>query len=221
MSAYIRWLAPRLDEVRREHERLTIEIRRGLVDISGAHPRHPNSVAQLMAAYRLYLGFAVEVGAIDGVAAERYATTSREYLLELAKAKAEPQREAKVGRTFLRLIVSALASKQCHIVNAKTVTPKDFAGACGLSGLALWGQGRRASPGSADTVQQQADRLHRRRDGVSLPRSRHLGRCCGQAGRQPGHTAKLPFPRSRTAEREAMPVSYRQGWHDPGDLPPG
>jgi hypothetical protein len=146
MAAYVRWLAPRLDDVRSEHERLTDEIRRGLGEISGAHPRHPDAVAQLIAAYRLFLEFASEVGAIDAGEAEGYAATARGYLLELARAQAEPQREAKVGRTFLRLIASALSSKQCHLIDAhRGHAPTEYAGACGWAKTWLY-TGRDTGP---------------------------------------------------------------------------
>ena len=132
MAACIRWLAPRLDEVRARFATLTAEIRADLGEIPGAHPRHPDAIAELIAAYRLYLEFAVEVGAIASITAESYAAKAREYLVELAEAQAGPQTEAKPGRKFLDLIAAALRSKRCHLADANSDNaPSVYPVACG------------------------------------------------------------------------------------------
>jgi hypothetical protein len=132
MTAYIRWLAPQLDEIRASHRRLSAVIREEIGSIPGTHPRHPDAIAQLIAAYRLFLRFAVEVDAIAQLTADSYVTKARECLTELAQAQAEPQGEAKAGRRFLDLIVSALRSKRCHLVDANSDNaPMEYAGACG------------------------------------------------------------------------------------------
>jgi hypothetical protein len=132
MSAYIRWLAPRLDEIRGRHAKLTAEIREDLGEIPGAHPRHPDAVAQLLAAYRLFLSFLVETGSITRPAAEGLAKKAKKYLVELARLQAYPQQEAKAGRTFLDLIAAALRSKRCHLAVADSdEAPQQYAGASG------------------------------------------------------------------------------------------
>jgi hypothetical protein len=132
MSAYIRWLAPRLDEVRAQHERLTAEIRAGLGDIPGAHPRHPDAIAQLIAAYRLFVDCAVKAEAIQTITADSYVAQARQYLVELARLQADSQQDAKAGRQFLDLIAMALGAGHCYLANAHGDTaPREYAGACG------------------------------------------------------------------------------------------
>jgi hypothetical protein len=132
MAAYIRWLAQRLDEVRGRLAKLTAEIRAEMGNIPGAHPRHPEAVASLAAGYRIYLDFAVEVGAIDAATARRYAEKARKCLVELAQAQAHQQEEARPGRKFLEYVAAALASKRCHLLNSLSdAAPHHYAKACG------------------------------------------------------------------------------------------
>ena len=116
----------------REHTSLTAEIREDLGEIPGTHPRHPDAIAELIAAYRLYLEFAVETGAIEHITANAYTAKAREYLVELAEAEAGPQSDAKPGRKFLNLIAATLQSKRCHLaVIDSDCAPSIYPGACG------------------------------------------------------------------------------------------
>ena len=132
MAAYIQWLAPQLDAVREEHGRLAASIRQEIGSIPGAHPRHADIVAQLVAAYQLFQRFAVERGAVKQITADGYIATARKHLLELGHAQQELQDESKPGRRFLELIASALQAKRCHLLNAMNDdAPCNYAGACG------------------------------------------------------------------------------------------
>jgi hypothetical protein len=132
MAAYIQWLAPRLDAIREDHATLTSKIRSEIGDIKGSHPRHTDIVAQLVAAYEIFLRFAVEQGAIEQVTAEAYARNARQVLLEIGEAQTGPQEESKAGRRFLELIASALQAGRCHLVDAESgLAPFERAGAFG------------------------------------------------------------------------------------------
>src|SRR5262249_20437855 len=114
MTTYIRWLAPRLDEIRAEHRRLTARIRDEIGIVPGSHPRHPDIAAQLLASYEIYLRFAVEIHAIapiTGAAAGR----ARACMIEVLKAQAEPQEEAKIGRQFVESVANACAAGRCYL----------------------------------------------------------------------------------------------------------
>ncbi len=132
MAAYIQWLAPQLESVRQDHARLAASIRQEIGVIPGAHPRHADIVAQLVAAYQLFQRFAVERGGIEELTAEGYVATARKHLIELGHAQRELQDESKPGRRFLDLIASALQAKRCHLLNARSdEAPSNYAGACG------------------------------------------------------------------------------------------
>jgi hypothetical protein len=132
MAPYIQWLAPQLDAVRDEHRGLTDKIREEIGDIAGAHPRHSDIIAQLLAAYQLFLRFVVESGAVDQTTADHYQDKARQILLELGAAQGEIQDESRPGRRFLELIASALRSLRCHLLRANSDwAPSRYAGACG------------------------------------------------------------------------------------------
>jgi hypothetical protein len=77
-------------------------------------------IAQLIAAYRLFLDFAVEADAIAPSTAQHYATRAKEYLVELVQAQSEIQDQAKAGRLFLDLVAGACHAKRNHVANANS-----------------------------------------------------------------------------------------------------
>ena len=128
MAAYTRWLAPRLDEIRAEHRRLTATIRAEIGDIPGVHPRHPDIAAQLLAAYRIFLRFAAEIGAPITAEAEGRA---RACIVGILEAQSDPQEEAKAGRQFLEAIATACSAKRNHIEPQGSAVPYGYETACG------------------------------------------------------------------------------------------
>jgi Bifunctional DNA primase/polymerase, N-terminal len=132
MAAYVQWLAPQLDAIRQEHERLVAEIQLEIGDFPTAHARHPNIIAQLVAAYQIFLRFAVERDAIAPISAEGYLANAKKISVELGQAQGELQEDSKPGRRFLVLIASALQSHRWHLRNALSDnSPREYAGACG------------------------------------------------------------------------------------------
>lgn len=123
MAAFVRWLAPRLDQIRAEHEARAVELAgefsrelRGY----GVHPRHPGIAAELASAYAAFLDFAQEVGAVgESAGLDRFAHID-EYLVETLKEQAGDQEDASVGHRFLRYVSSALSSGRYHLNDAET-----------------------------------------------------------------------------------------------------
>lgn len=132
-SSYIQWMASRRDEIIAEHVRLTAEIRGGLGDFPGVHPRHPNAAAELLAAYKVFLGkFAVEKGLIVETDAEGTLSLARKILVELVKAQAEIQEATKPGRKFCEFLGAALRSGQVFLRNKRdSDAPPEFPESCG------------------------------------------------------------------------------------------
>jgi hypothetical protein len=133
MAAYIRWLAPRLDEIRTRHKRLTAEIRDALPVIEGVHPRHPDIAAQLLAGYQHFLEFAVEIGAIAPLTGAAAAGQARACMIEVLKNQAEPQEEAKIGRQFVEAVANACAAGRCYLeaIDGSGSPPYGLELACG------------------------------------------------------------------------------------------
>lgn len=131
-ACFIRWLAPRLDQIRDELVGKSATIAKDIGTLPGTHPRHIEIVAQLIAGYAIFLRFAVEAEAISEGQAEEYLATARNALIELGQAQAGHQEDAKPGRKFLDFIIGSLASLHCHLANAKNdFSPQEYAGACG------------------------------------------------------------------------------------------
>jgi hypothetical protein len=137
MAAYLRWLAEgdriaREVAGHRERVRATTDRLRDAVEGHDVHPRHPAIAAELVEAFRLFLGFAVEQGTFDDEAAKGYTGNVEEALLELVCNQADVQRERDPAWRFLDLLRSGLASKKFHLVDARSENaPEPYAKACG------------------------------------------------------------------------------------------
>jgi hypothetical protein len=130
LAAYVQALARpgRLEAARAEHKRLVDELRaEALKQAQGTHPRHPSTLAELGAAYRLFLTWAVDVGALTRREADSIADTHWKGLLSLLEVQAQAQRDADPGERFLACLVSAMSSRQAYVADAVTNdVPDDF-----------------------------------------------------------------------------------------------
>ena len=118
MSAYLQWLAGKLDEARADfaavRDRLVTEVQ------DASHARTPGTVAELGAALRLFLDFAVTVGAIKRPEADRQWDGCWQALLTVGRAQSEfGVAEDPVVR-FLELLRSLFANKRAHLVDARS-----------------------------------------------------------------------------------------------------
>jgi hypothetical protein len=152
MAAYIQWLAPKLDSIRSEHAQLTARYRDQIV-IVGAHQRHPDAIAQLIAAYELFMRFGVERGLIGQITADNYLMNAKGLLIEVGANQAGPREESKIGRRFLDLIASALQSGRCHLKNADDeLTAPTFCIPCGWRWEATGPNGDWRIPGGSRCI---------------------------------------------------------------------
>ena len=115
MAAFIRWLAPRLDEVRAEMAPRVVELR-GRFFQEGDHRRTPEILAHLTFGAEIFLRFALEVGAITPEESGRV-----QQIIEggLAEASAEIRsglaEELGTCDLFLSLIAAALTSGRAYL----------------------------------------------------------------------------------------------------------
>jgi hypothetical protein len=131
-AAYIRWIAQQgVAVVRGKHGVLTAEIRKR-IELKGAHARHADIVAQLVAAYRLFMDFVVERNLLAQVAADANVVTVENLLKELGQDQAAAQQQAKPGRQFLNLIMAAIQSEQYHLLDCDSdQAPAEYEHDCG------------------------------------------------------------------------------------------
>jgi hypothetical protein len=126
LAAFVRWLAPRYDGVRRGL-RGEVEALRQKALRSGQHRRTPEVVANLALGLRLFLDFAEGMGAVS--ATERAGVWDRGWtaLGTAAAAQAKFQQASEPTHQFLTYLTAALGSGEVHIAGldgAKPTTPE-------------------------------------------------------------------------------------------------
>jgi hypothetical protein len=114
MAGFIRWLAPRYDDVRGRLAAERVQLRERAAG-DGQHARTPGILADLAIGLRYLLDFAVECGVID--TAERAQLWERGWaaLCEAGRTQAEHIESAEPTGHFLRLLGAALASGRAHL----------------------------------------------------------------------------------------------------------
>ncbi|MDN5796722.1 MAG: DUF927 domain-containing protein [Intrasporangium sp.] len=128
LAAYLRWLAPHLDDVR---GRRSEEIAALRGQVSALHRRTATGIASLAWGWKVWLRFAVEVGAITDEQRDRLWERGWTALLAAAEAANAAVGETDPAKRFLVLIGSAVASGRAH------VAARD--GGCPASDPGAWG----------------------------------------------------------------------------------
>jgi hypothetical protein len=96
------------------------------------HDRQAEAVGELVAAWSLFLDFAVGQGALTRERADNYVREVRGKLFDLLTVQAAIQHEADAGELFLELVRSLLASKRAVLSGTDGKPPSStLAGACG------------------------------------------------------------------------------------------
>ncbi len=119
MSAYIRWLAPRMEDLKGRLPGRHRELRTLATGV-GTHARTPDIVASLTLGLETFLGFAVEAGAITDARAGELQDEGWKALGEAAAAQVEHQAGEEPTGQFIELITSAMVGGDAHIADAKT-----------------------------------------------------------------------------------------------------
>jgi hypothetical protein len=115
MAGYIRWLAPRMDELKislpKRRDELRVELRKGKI----SHDRTPENIASLTLGLETFLMFAEEQGAIDAKQRERLVTEGSQALRQLGEQQREQHIDTNPAEVHLRLLGAAIASGRCHL----------------------------------------------------------------------------------------------------------
>jgi hypothetical protein len=122
MAGYLRWLAPKYEELQKTLRQEVAELR-DAAHQNGQHARTPVIVADLAVGWRYFLRFAVDSGAITKSEFAELWHRGWQALLKIAAEQQEHQTAADPVPYFVRLLASALASKRAHVTNAEGAGP--------------------------------------------------------------------------------------------------
>lgn len=123
MSGFLRWLAPRYEEVQRRRRTRMAELR-SLAAATTHHRRTPSIVAELAFGMELFLTYAQEVGAVDeDESLELWARTWKA-LGESAALQTEHLEAADPVPRFLELLRAALVSGGAHVASTEGGEPE-------------------------------------------------------------------------------------------------
>jgi hypothetical protein len=117
MGGFVMWLAPRLNEVRGQFQEKRLAIRE---EVPAKHKRVADVIAQLGAAWEVYIVFACAIGAIDESGADQLWQRVWAGLAEIAADQSELQQAAEPTARFRDLIAAALGTGKAHVVSAET-----------------------------------------------------------------------------------------------------
>jgi hypothetical protein len=154
IACYVKYLAApgRLDAQRQSLRRFALKYQeQAIKSYPDFHPRQGEGVAELVAAWQLFLEFAVNTGVLAWDRAKGHVSDLRRHLFGLLAAQASIQAESDPAEVFVELVRSLLASKRAvlHATDG-TMPPEDIAGACG------WEQVTIVARNGPDTVWQPA-----------------------------------------------------------------
>jgi hypothetical protein len=125
MSGFLRWAAPQLEEHRNRFQSWAAYLRREATQNSGQHRRSPGQMANLQAAFELFLTFARESGAITTAEWVQRSRESWHVLTEEAERATAEQAEQDPCRLFLALLRAAITSGTHVLGSATTGKPRE------------------------------------------------------------------------------------------------
>ena len=128
-TAYIKHLAPQIDELKIELSQLRQELRAKAAQ-EASHMRVPDQVASLAIGWQKFLSFALEEKAITKTKCQELWQEGWEILMEVAAKQSQYQATEDPVTRFGELLSAAIVSGKGHLANAKTngvpKNPEDY-----------------------------------------------------------------------------------------------
>jgi hypothetical protein len=127
MSAYIQWLAPRLEDVQAWHrvrsQQHDLELSKILPDTT--HGQTLNATADLMASLEVWLSFALETGSMTQDQAGALLDRADNALVTVAMLQTAHQSASDPVTRFIELLVAVLSSGKAHLLEQSSGKPLD------------------------------------------------------------------------------------------------
>jgi hypothetical protein len=123
LAGYLRWLAPRIDDLKKALPARQVELREAARQERWAHDKTPEIVACLQAGFEMFLRFAVDVGAIAPGQEKELFSQCWNSLLMTAKRQGTHQEGEDPTLRFLALLGAGLTSGRAYISDAEKNGP--------------------------------------------------------------------------------------------------
>jgi hypothetical protein len=119
MAAYLQWLAPRLDQLKKDFSTYVKQYRDSAIrdGIASSHPCAPEIYANLVAGAEKFIDFMQDVGAISIEQANILNAEIETGLRQAFSEQAAYQIEQDEVERFMQLLRAAFSSGSCHIAN--------------------------------------------------------------------------------------------------------
>lgn len=117
MAAYLQWLAPRMDDLKKQFPQTVTAFRNAAIrdGVASSHPRAPEIYANLVAGSELFLDFLTDIGALDSETSSGTILNIERYLQGAFTEQGAYQTEQDEVERFLQLLRAALSSGNAHI----------------------------------------------------------------------------------------------------------
>lgn len=109
-------MAGRYDQVRISFRKRVAELRVN-PEITSAHAQTPDMIANLIAAFEVFLQFGLECGVVDDLVKSNLWERCWTALVEVANAQAKHQAVTEPARRFISLLHSCLSSGRAHLAS--------------------------------------------------------------------------------------------------------
>ncbi len=130
MSAYLKWLAPRMDDLKKEFPKMVTVLRDVAIRdrIAPSHPRAPNMLASLVAGTEIFMDFMVDAGLLSSEQANVRLGDVEDHLKQAFSEQNAYQVEQDEVQRFLSLLSAVFDSGNAHIAtNHKQAPPTKHA----------------------------------------------------------------------------------------------
>ncbi|WP_235209229.1 hypothetical protein [Methylobacter sp. BBA5.1] len=117
MAAYLQWLAPRLDDLKKQFPQTVASFRNAAIrdGFAASHPRAPEIYANLVAGAELFLDFLTDTGALSSEQSNATLSDIEQHLQGALTEQGAYQNEQDEVERFLDLLRASFSSGNAHI----------------------------------------------------------------------------------------------------------
>lgn len=125
MSAYLQWLAPRMDDLKKDFPKMVTSLRNDAIKdrIAPSHPRAPEIYANMVAGVEIFMDFMISADLLTIEQSNSVLADIEEHLKNAFSEQAAYQVEQDETVRFLELLRAAFASGNAHIASRLKQAP--------------------------------------------------------------------------------------------------